>query len=568
MATVETYLDNVTQVSADIGTVKSFSGDFGTALDGAKKVLDIPKKIEEQLREPAKAIDIPDPLVTVLGVLPYGIGTAIKTLDNIGETAADVINAQADVMKALDASWSPVKTAVSTFKGLNTVVGTTLSGLGVEHQVREGEAQALYDSLGTQTILDSSALAGKLESYNAVAEGWFATRDALLAPLNAALAVFEKIIADIEALIPDLSLLEEVSNAVVALFKPLQDAFEAIENALCVDFTITPAIVVPPIEVPPVIVFGVVITPGFTIPGYTIPAVEVHVCDILDDLNNAVGAVQTFVENTINSILNALGFDLFGAIDDLQDALLSPLQPIFDILDAMEAAIQPILDTLNGAMQSLQDKVDDMVAELSDMVDFGSLFENTIYGDEAPDLVAFADTLEGTDGEDGIYGLEGNDLLNGLGGDDFLFGGAADDELHGDFGNDEGYGGDGDDKIFGDAGNDLADGGAGKDVLLGGGGLDTLIGGADTDISLGGGGADEIHFNLGDGVDLVLGFEDDLDQLYLDSALVGGATSGQQVVDGNAVSLGNLTLLNFGADKILLLGFGDADALADDIVLV
>ncbi|PPD11815.1 type I secretion C-terminal target domain-containing protein, partial [Methylophilus sp.] len=65
-------------------------------------------------------------------------------------------------------------------------------------------------------------------------------------------------------------------------------------------------------------------------------------------------------------------------------------------------------------------------------------------------------TVNGTSGDDIIYGYAGNDTLNGAGGNDILRGGAGNDTLNG---------GDGNDILIGGKGNDTLTGGAGVDVF-------------------------------------------------------------------------------------------------------
>ena len=66
------------------------------------------------------------------------------------------------------------------------------------------------------------------------------------------------------------------------------------------------------------------------------------------------------------------------------------------------------------------------------------------------------ETLNGTSGNDLIYGFGGNDTLNGNNGNDILYGGAGNDTLNG---------GNGADRLIGGAGNDMLTGGAGADVF-------------------------------------------------------------------------------------------------------
>lgn len=82
---------------------------------------------------------------------------------------------------------------------------------------------------------------------------------------------------------------------------------------------------------------------------------------------------------------------------------------------------------------------------------------------------AGGDTLTGTEGVDRIHGGDGNDTINGLGGDDYLNGGEGNDTL---------IGGQGDDNLEGGAGNDtyVFELGSGVDRIIG---LDAADAGAD-----------------------------------------------------------------------------------------
>ena len=73
-------------------------------------------------------------------------------------------------------------------------------------------------------------------------------------------------------------------------------------------------------------------------------------------------------------------------------------------------------------------------------------------------------TINGSLGDDFIYGKGGQDQLYGLDGNDYIDGGIGADFL---------FGGDGDDILFGGKGNDTIDGGLGADQFKGGKGIDT-----------------------------------------------------------------------------------------------
>ena len=81
--------------------------------------------------------------------------------------------------------------------------------------------------------------------------------------------------------------------------------------------------------------------------------------------------------------------------------------------------------------------------------------------------------MQGGNGDDTLFGENGNDKLYGDGGDDTLVGGAGEDELYGSLGNDLLIGGDGNDILFGGRGDDVLIGGSGNDYQSGGEGDDT-----------------------------------------------------------------------------------------------
>ncbi len=91
-------------------------------------------------------------------------------------------------------------------------------------------------------------------------------------------------------------------------------------------------------------------------------------------------------------------------------------------------------------------------------------------------------TVNGTAGNDKLYGGSGNDTLYGDDGDDYLHGDDGDDRLHGGRGNDRLYGDNGDDKIYGGSGDDRLYGQDGDDYLMSIGGSDELYGGEGKDI--------------------------------------------------------------------------------------
>ncbi|HYD49268.1 MAG TPA: hypothetical protein VEB21_13010, partial [Terriglobales bacterium] len=120
-------------------------------------------------------------------------------------------------------------------------------------------------------------------------------------------------------------------------------------------------------------------------------------------------------------------------------------------------------------------------------------------GDDTLDGMDGADNLDGGLGNDQVFGGEGNDTLSGGEGIDFLSGNNGNDVISGGEGVDTLFGGSGDDELsggtegdslWGDFGNDVLDGDAGLDTLRGGTGDDELAGGADDDSLFGDSGLD------------------------------------------------------------------------------
>ncbi len=115
----------------------------------------------------------------------------------------------------------------------------------------------------------------------------------------------------------------------------------------------------------------------------------------------------------------------------------------------------------------------------------GGLGSDTLFGSDGDDELIGYDDVSGRDDEN-----DGRDRLDGGAGDDLLDGGEGDDVLLGGEGDDTALGGGGRDEIGGGDGNDSLDGGNGQDVLQGGGGDDTLDGGPGNDEIEGGPGND------------------------------------------------------------------------------
>jgi Ca2+-binding RTX toxin-like protein len=126
---------------------------------------------------------------------------------------------------------------------------------------------------------------------------------------------------------------------------------------------------------------------------------------------------------------------------------------------------------------------------------------------------------QGTDGNDRLFGIDGQNAICAGAGDDYVylsergvdskqswvFGEGGNDQLSGGGEDVHLYGGEGNDTIYGWGGDDYLVGGTGNDVLVGGHGVDTLIGGSGNDILVraDSDGADELFG--GDGDDRLVG---------------------------------------------------------------
>ncbi len=215
-------------------------------------------------------------------------------------------------------------------------------------------------------------------------------------------------------------------------------------------------------------------------------------------------------------------------------------------------------DTLIGGMDGdilLGDLGDDLIdgGDGSDYIN-GNKGRDRIDGGADSDTVRGgmdSDTLTGGTGDDAIYGDLGDDIAEGGDGADTILGGNGSDTLSGQNGNDAILGGNGVDILDGNQGADYLNGNMGADTLDGGEGNDTLRGGMDDDFILGASGDDLIYgdkgndtligasgadtfvLRPGDGMDVIVDFEDGIDAI----ALPAGITFDDLTIDGTLPSV-------------------------------
>jgi len=166
------------------------------------------------------------------------------------------------------------------------------------------------------------------------------------------------------------------------------------------------------------------------------------------------------------------------------------------------------------------------------------------------DTLINVENLIGSRGADRFFGDDNNNTFAGGNGNDTLSGRNGDDQVFGEAGNDRLFGGSGADVLNGGSGNDFLDGG-------GGDGIDQLYGGEDADI---------FHFDLGEGIDIVNDFQNNIDTIEFDN-FTGTTTTSAFISDFATVS-GDNVIFNFGADGNLTVLNTTLEQLQNDIELV
>ncbi|MCL1475273.1 calcium-binding protein [Argonema antarcticum] len=145
------------------------------------------------------------------------------------------------------------------------------------------------------------------------------------------------------------------------------------------------------------------------------------------------------------------------------------------------------------------------------------------------------DTVFGGNDGDWLDGGDGNDYLFGDNGDDILFGGNNDDYLDGSNGNDYLFGEADNDYLYGGNGFDYLNGGDGDDLLSGDADDDIIYGQAGNDILTGGSGYDRFFYVTGApftadlGVDTITDFNPGEDKIVLENTMFSVLTSSPDI---------------------------------------
>ncbi|WP_108723972.1 malectin domain-containing carbohydrate-binding protein [Hyphococcus luteus] len=154
-------------------------------------------------------------------------------------------------------------------------------------------------------------------------------------------------------------------------------------------------------------------------------------------------------------------------------------------------------------------------------------------------LGAFETFIQGTSGNDTLFGTYRSDFINGaegddniylLSGDDFGVGGAGADIITGDDDDDIVVGGDGADRLMGGNDDDRVIGGRGGDDVYGGSGNDLIVGDEGDDTLIGGYGDDIFKIARGEGRDTVYdALTDNWEAVWTQA---GGYEPGYTLLDG------------------------------------
>ena len=266
----------------------------------------------------------------------------------------------------------------------------------------------------------------------------------------------------------------------------------------------------------------------------------------VDSLSGGAGN-DTFIYNVSENIGNVDYFYAGTGTDTLKIYLTAAEYSVYQTeLDAYQTYLDTYADSNS----------DGLSVTTSSGVVLSDFEEMDVYVDGV--LQVPVTVINGTSGNDNLYGTYGVDIISGLAGNDKLYGYEGDDQLDGGDGNDTIRGQDGNDIIWGGAGNDIIHGGDGHNTMNGGTGRDTFyitVGSTNTIDGGAGGAVDQVRYNWFNqtvNVDLTAGTADHNGDGSIDDTLVGiegvyGSTA-NDIILGN--SSANTLLGNSGDDYI------------------
>lgn len=542
MSIFQDYLDGFTLIDDDLDTIQSATGDVADALDAVEDFLGIPADISSALNSASSALSLPTSVINVLKNLPFGIGTAVKLFQTTTNTLKTGITTAKTTMETIDDKLDPVRDVVEDGQEAISIAVTNIAIADTAFIVVADEAKRLQDSLGDQEFYPGGGafrLPSQLAAFNVAVAEYTAVRDEVLGTISEVAGLAESAANALASAMPSTSVASGLKKALEKVFDPIADLLNDVEDALS-----------------------------------GVSAFGVSALDVLDAISDFAGFIVDAIVGLVNTALGVFGLNLNSiddAIEDLLSDLLSPFNPIQKAIEDLNSEFNELLADLTEPLTTAVGDLVDLVKELQDAVDVGILFENSVVGDEAPDLVFFADTLSGTEGvSDAIYGLRGRDILTGDD-NDFVFGGNGGDTINAVGFQVEAYGGKGRDRITvtEDDGSFVADGGEGSDIMIGGDNFDVFFGNTGNDLMFGGGSEDVFYFTGDLGDDRVFGGDDILeDAHFIDTDLTGGSTlTVEEFVEDYAEVTGNRTVVTFdNGSSVTFFGVNDAEALFDTII--
>jgi Ca2+-binding RTX toxin-like protein len=215
----------------------------------------------------------------------------------------------------------------------------------------------------------------------------------------------------------------------------------------------------------------------------------------IDQLSGGAGNDTVLGGAGNDTIVAGPGNDFLGGGDGSDTFLLSSgfgNDTILDFIAGDTLAFSPgLIESSRSVSVSSVDELKAATADLQVEVAPGDSIKLTFASGDTLVLQGIADEwfgtpvvdrhINGTSGNDTLFGGEGRDLMLAGNGNDFVSSGSGDDNVNGGAGNDIVYGGAGNDLLSGGAGNDKVVGGAGNDILQAGPGDDTLSGDGGSD---------------------------------------------------------------------------------------
>ena len=428
MTRLSDYAASLASLTADHEAVDSTLDTLGLAAVSGETALSMPGNFATYLRRQADAVDLPNVVVNVLDGLPYGIGFAISQLNRVSNTVGFTIDRQAEVMERLDDLWEPARATLGAVGDQIGLVSIPVGVFGFTLDDRADELALLAAALDGEDIARDTELAARMEAFSTGVDDWNAVKDTVLTPVRALGDALTAAIDAFEAVLPNTTALQSTINSAIAVFTSAAGVANSIYNSLniTVDLVVT----------------------------------QINLIEAIETITSWVGFVQDLIEGFVIDILETLGFNV-NIFAPVENAILSAIEPVFAVLNTLQAAAASALDAIVDVLSGASEKLGDLVTALANAVGVDTLFESE---DQVTDPLGGA--LNGDDGEDGLFGLAGDDTIWGHGGGDFLFGAGGDDVLRGQGGKDEMYGGDGNDTLTGGGGDDFVDGGQGNDTAL------------------------------------------------------------------------------------------------------